>query len=71
MRISEMLGQYNKNITSNSSDELQSAQSSGKMVSTFGELETGTIFEGTVSNIKNRQSDAFTKQWTDNLCPTG
>lgn len=53
MRISEMLGQYNKNITSNSSDELQSAQSSGKMVSTFGELETGTIFEGTVSNIKN------------------
>ena len=53
MRISEMLGQYNKNITSNSSEELQSAQSSGKMVSTFGELETGTIFEGTVSNIKN------------------
>lgn len=52
MRISEMLGQYNRNV-SNSTEELRSAQSAGKMVSTIGELETGSIFEGTVNSVKN------------------
>lgn len=51
MRISDMLGQYNRNVT-NGSEELRSAQSAGKMVSTISELETGSIFEGTVNSIK-------------------
>lgn len=52
MRISDMLGQYNRNVT-NGSEELRNAQSAGKMVSTLGELETGNIFEGTVNSVKN------------------
>lgn len=52
MRISDMLGQYNRNVGSGT-EELRSAQSAGKMVSTLGELETGNIFEGTVSSVKN------------------
>ena len=51
MRISDMLGQYNRNVT-NGSEELRSAQSAGKMASTISELETGSIFEGTVNSIK-------------------
>jgi len=46
-----MLGQYNRNVT-NGSEELRSAQSAGKMVSTISELEAGNIFEGTVNSIK-------------------
>lgn len=52
MRISDMLGQYNRNI-SNSTEELRNAQSVGKLVSAVGELEAGSIFEGTVSSVKN------------------
>ena len=52
MRISDMLGQYNRNVSSGT-EELRSAQSEGKMVSTLGELETGNIFEGTVNSVKN------------------
>lgn len=51
MQISDMLGQYSRNVT-NSTEELRGAQSTQKMVSTAGELSVGSVFEGTVSQMK-------------------
>ncbi len=50
MQISDMLGQYNRNVTGNSTEELKGAQSVQKMVSTVGELSAGSLFEGTVNS---------------------
>lgn len=52
MQISDKLGQYNRNVT-NGTEELRSAQGVQKMVSTVGDLANGSIFEGTISQIKN------------------
>jgi flagellar hook-length control protein FliK len=52
MQISDLLGKYNRNL-SNGTEELNSAQSTQKMVSTVGDLEAGSVFEGTVNQIKN------------------
>lgn len=52
MQISDMLGQYNRNVT-NGTEELSSAQSTQKLVSTVGDMEIGNVFEGTVSQMKN------------------
>lgn len=51
MQISDMLGQYNRNVT-NGTEELRGAQSAQKMVSTVGDLAAGNIFEGTVNQVK-------------------
>ena len=37
MQITDMLGQYNRNVT-NGTEELKSAQGTQKLVSTVGEL---------------------------------
>lgn len=52
MQISDMLGQYSRNVT-NGTEELKSAQGTQKMVSTAGELTAGSVFEGTVNHVKN------------------
>lgn len=52
MQISEMLGQYNRNVT-NGAEELRSAQGVQKLVSTPGDLAIGSIFEGTINQVKN------------------
>ena len=52
MQISDKLYEYNRNVT-NGTEELQSARGVQKLVSTAGELETGSIFEGTVNQVKN------------------
>lgn len=52
MQISDMMGQYNRNVT-NGTEELQGAQGVQKLVSTVSELSAGSIFEGTVNTIKN------------------
>lgn len=52
MQISDMLGQYNRNI-SNGTDELKSASNLQKVVSTLEELSAGSVFEGTVSSVRN------------------
>ena len=51
MRISDMLRQYNQNV-SNGTEELRSAQGTQKLVSTVGELSAGNVFEGTVNGVK-------------------
>ena len=51
MHISEKLGQYNRNVTQNISDELKGATGRQKMVSSVGELQKGSIFEGTVKSV--------------------
>lgn len=51
MQISDMLGQYNKNVA-NGTEELRGAQSVQKLVSTVGELSAGSIFEGTVNHVR-------------------
>ena len=51
MRISDMLRQYNRNV-SNGTEELRSVQGSQKLVSTVGELAAGSVFEGTVNAVK-------------------
>ena len=51
MHISEKLGQYNRNVTQNTSDELKGATGRQKMVSSVGELQKGSIFEGTVKSV--------------------
>ena len=53
MQISDMLGQYNKNVTTSSTEELKGATGMQKMVSTVGELSVGNIFEGTVKSVRN------------------
>ncbi len=52
MQISDMLGQYSRNIT-NGTEELRGAQSVQKIVSTLNDLSAGSIFEGTVNHIRN------------------
>lgn len=52
MQISDMLGQYNRNVK-NGTEELLGAQGTQKLVTTLGDLEAGNIFEGTVNSIKN------------------
>lgn len=52
MHISDMLGQYNRNISSGT-EELKAASGMQKVVSTLEELSSGSFFEGTVSSVKN------------------
>ena len=52
MHISDMLGQYNRNISSGT-EELRAASGMQKVVSTLEELSSGSVFEGTVSSVKN------------------
>lgn len=52
MHISDMLGQYNRNISSGA-EELKAASGMQKVVSTMEELSSGSVFEGTVSSVKN------------------
>ena len=52
MHISDMLGQYNRNISSGI-EELKAASGMQKVVSTLEELSSGSVFEGTVSSVKN------------------
>lgn len=52
MHISDMLGQYNRNISSGT-EELKAASGLQKVVSTLEELSSGSVFEGTVSSVKN------------------
>jgi len=47
-----MLGQYNRNISSGT-EELKAASGMQKVVSTLEELSSGSVFEGTVSSVKN------------------
>lgn len=51
MQISDMLGQYNRNVT-NTTEELHGTQSVQKLVSSVGELGAGSIFEGTINHVK-------------------
>lgn len=51
MHISDMLRQYNRNV-SNGTEELRSAQGAQKLVSTIGDLSAGSVFEGTVNALK-------------------
>lgn len=51
MQISDMLGQYNKNVM-NGTEELHGAQSVQKLVSSVGDLEAGSIFEGTINHVR-------------------
>lgn len=52
MHISDLLGQYNRNISSGT-EELKAASGMQKVVSTLEELASGSVFEGTVSSVKN------------------
>ena len=52
MHISDTLGQYNRNISSGT-EELKAASGMQKVVSTLEELSSGSVFEGTVSSVKN------------------
>ena len=52
MHISDMLGQYNRNISSGT-EELKAASGMQKVVSTLEELSSGSVFDGTVSSVKN------------------
>ena len=52
MHISDLLGQYNRNISSGT-EELKAASGLQKVVSTLEELSSGSVFEGTVSSVKN------------------
>ena len=52
MHISDMLGQYNRNISSGT-EELKATSGMQKVVSTLEELSSGSVFEGTVSSVKN------------------
>lgn len=52
MHISDMLGQYNRNISSGT-EELKASSGMQKVVSTMEELSSGSVFEGTVSSVKN------------------
>lgn len=52
MHISDMLGQYNRNISSGT-EELKAVSGMQKVVSTLEELSSGSVFEGTVSSVKN------------------
>ncbi len=52
MHISNLVGQYQRNSASNSTDELKGASSMQKMVSSVSELAPGSVFEGTVTSVR-------------------
>ena len=52
MQSSNLVSQYQRNTSSNSTDELKGASSMQKLVSSVGELEAGSVFEGTVSSVR-------------------
>lgn len=52
MHILDMLGQYNRNV-SNGMEELKAASGMQKVVSTLEELSAGSVFEGTISSVRN------------------
>ncbi len=52
MQISDMLRQYDRNLSNSSTEELKSASGREKLVSTVKELQTGNVFEGTVSAVR-------------------
>lgn len=51
MQISDKLGQYNRNVT-NGTEELRGSQGMQKLVSTVRELSAGSVFEGTVNQVR-------------------
>lgn len=51
MQISDLVGQYSRNVA-NGTEELHGAQSVQKLVSTIGDLSAGSIFEGTINNVR-------------------
>ena len=50
MHISDMLGQYNRNISSGT-EELKAASGMQKVVSTMEELSSGSVFELSLIHI--------------------
>lgn len=54
MHISDMLGEYNRNLSAKS-ENLNGMQGVQKLVSTLKGLTVGNIFEGTVNSIKGGQ----------------
>ena len=54
MQISDMLGEYNRNIAT-STDNLNGVKGVQQLVSSLKGLPVGNIFEGTVNSIKNGQ----------------
>lgn len=52
MQISDMLRQYDRNLSNSSTEELKSASGREKLVSTVKGLQAGNIFEGTVSAVR-------------------
>ena len=50
MQISDLVGQYSRNVA-NGTEELHGAQSVQKLVSTIGDLSAGSIFEGTINSV--------------------
>lgn len=51
MQISDLVGQYSRNVA-NGTEELHGAQSVQKLVSTIGDLSAGSIFEGTINSVR-------------------
>lgn len=54
MQISDMLGQYNRNVTAGS-ENLTGVKGVEQLVSSLKELRVGNVFEGTVNAMKNGQ----------------
>lgn len=54
MQISDMLGEYNRNVSAKS-ENLNGMQGVQQLVSSLKGLTVGNIFEGTVNSIKNGQ----------------
>lgn len=54
MQISDMLGEYNRNV-STKSENLNGMQGVQQLVSSLKGLTVGNIFEGTINSIKNGQ----------------
>ena len=59
MHISDMLGQYNRNISSGT-EELKAASGMQKVVSTLEELSSGSVFDGNRQFCEERKSDSGT-----------
>lgn len=54
MQISDMLGQYNRNVTAGT-ENLTGVKGVEQLVSSLKELKIGNIFEGTINSMKNGQ----------------
>lgn len=52
MHISNLVSQYQRNTSSNSTEELKGATSMQKLVSAVSELTQGSVFEGTVTSVR-------------------